>query len=203
MRRTALSCRCSSGLCRTAGRWSSCLVGGLLDAYREGDHHHGRCGKAERAQVPALQEHEAQGRHLHLQGDEQGPWLPYLQVLHGSGEDRSEEHLHRQGDQASQAGTVGNVHRRGHEGRQVRVPLQRSRACRRGDEGAHRLRRCGDARAAALDDHHSDRCATTTASGPPTANGCPFGTPPGTTIGSDEDGDESDAIGKDDADGCL
>jgi uncharacterized cupredoxin-like copper-binding protein len=44
---------------------------------------------------------------------------------------------------------------------------------------------------------------TTTASGPPTANGCPAGTPPGTTIGSDEDGDESDAVGKDDADGCL
>lgn len=44
---------------------------------------------------------------------------------------------------------------------------------------------------------------TTVATGPPTANGCPFGTPPGTTIGSDEDGDESDAIGKDDADGCL
>jgi uncharacterized cupredoxin-like copper-binding protein len=44
---------------------------------------------------------------------------------------------------------------------------------------------------------------TTTSTGPPTANGCPFGTPPGTTIGSDEDGDESDAIGKDDADGCL
>lgn len=44
---------------------------------------------------------------------------------------------------------------------------------------------------------------TTTSSGPPTANGCPFGTPPGTTVGSDEDGDESDAIGKDDADGCL
>jgi uncharacterized cupredoxin-like copper-binding protein len=36
-----------------------------------------------------------------------------------------------------------------------------------------------------------------------TANGCPAGTPPGTTVGSDEDGDESDAIGKDDADGCL
>jgi uncharacterized cupredoxin-like copper-binding protein len=45
--------------------------------------------------------------------------------------------------------------------------------------------------------------ATTTNSGPPTANGCPAGTPPGTTIGSDEDGDESDAIGKDDGDGCL
>jgi uncharacterized cupredoxin-like copper-binding protein len=44
---------------------------------------------------------------------------------------------------------------------------------------------------------------TTAPSGPPTANGCPFGTPPGTTIGSDEDGDESDAIGKDDGDGCL
>jgi uncharacterized cupredoxin-like copper-binding protein len=44
---------------------------------------------------------------------------------------------------------------------------------------------------------------TTTPTGPPTANGCPFGTPPGTTIGSDEDGDESDAIGKDDGDGCL
>ena len=44
---------------------------------------------------------------------------------------------------------------------------------------------------------------TTTATGPLTPNGCPFGTPPGTTIGSDEDGDESDAIGKDDADGCL
>jgi uncharacterized cupredoxin-like copper-binding protein len=44
---------------------------------------------------------------------------------------------------------------------------------------------------------------TTTPSGPPTANGCPAGTPPGTTIGSDEDGDESDAVGKDDADGCL
>jgi uncharacterized cupredoxin-like copper-binding protein len=45
--------------------------------------------------------------------------------------------------------------------------------------------------------------STTTTTGPPTANGCPYGTPPGTTIGSDEDGDESDAIGKDDADGCL
>jgi uncharacterized cupredoxin-like copper-binding protein len=44
---------------------------------------------------------------------------------------------------------------------------------------------------------------TTTTTGPPTANGCPYGTPPGTTIGSDEDGDESDAIGKDDGDGCL
>jgi uncharacterized cupredoxin-like copper-binding protein len=44
---------------------------------------------------------------------------------------------------------------------------------------------------------------TTTTSGPPTANGCPAGTPPGTTIGSDEDGDESDAVGKDDGDGCL
>ena len=44
---------------------------------------------------------------------------------------------------------------------------------------------------------------TTTSSGPPTANGCPYGTPPGTTIGSDEDGDESDEIGKDDGDGCL
>jgi hypothetical protein len=44
---------------------------------------------------------------------------------------------------------------------------------------------------------------TTTNTGPPTANGCPPGTPPGTTIGSDEDGDESDAIGKDDGDGCL
>jgi uncharacterized cupredoxin-like copper-binding protein len=44
---------------------------------------------------------------------------------------------------------------------------------------------------------------TPTTTGPPTANGCPYGTPPGTTIGSDEDGDESDAIGKDDADGCL
>src|SRR5215813_13068385 len=44
---------------------------------------------------------------------------------------------------------------------------------------------------------------TTTNSGPPTANGCPAGTPPGTTIGSDEDGDESDAVGKDDGDGCL
>ena len=40
---------------------------------------------------------------------------------------------------------------------------------------------------------------TTGTSGPPTANGCPSGTPPGTTIGSDEDGDESDAVGKDDA----
>ncbi|SRR6476469_1251136 len=44
---------------------------------------------------------------------------------------------------------------------------------------------------------------TTGTSGPPTANGCPYGTPPGTTIGSDEDGDESDAVGKDDQDGCL
>ena len=41
------------------------------------------------------------------------------------------------------------VHRRGQEGRQIRVPLQHSGACRRGDEGAHRLRRRGDARAAA------------------------------------------------------
>ena len=44
---------------------------------------------------------------------------------------------------------------------------------------------------------------TTTGGGGTTANGCPAGTPPGTTIGSDEDGDESDAVGKDDADGCL
>ena len=44
---------------------------------------------------------------------------------------------------------------------------------------------------------------TTTAGTGTTANGCPAGTPPGTTIGSDEDGDESDAVGKDDADGCL
>jgi uncharacterized cupredoxin-like copper-binding protein len=44
---------------------------------------------------------------------------------------------------------------------------------------------------------------TTTAGTGTTANGCPAGTPPGTTIGSDEDGDESDAVGKDDGDGCL
>jgi uncharacterized cupredoxin-like copper-binding protein len=44
---------------------------------------------------------------------------------------------------------------------------------------------------------------TTTTQTGTTANGCPAGTPPGTTIGSDEDGDESDAIGKDDGDGCL
>jgi len=44
---------------------------------------------------------------------------------------------------------------------------------------------------------------TTGTTGPNTANGCPYGTPPSTTVGSDEDGDESDAIGKDDADGCL
>lgn len=43
---------------------------------------------------------------------------------------------------------------------------------------------------------------TTTAAGPPTANGCPYGTPAGTTIGSDEDGDESGG-GQDDGDGCL
>jgi uncharacterized cupredoxin-like copper-binding protein len=43
---------------------------------------------------------------------------------------------------------------------------------------------------------------TTTTGGGLTANGCPAGTPPGTTIGSDEDGDESGA-GQDDADGCL
>src|SRR4029079_10482127 len=39
---------------------------------------------------------------------------------------------------------------------------------------------------------------TTSPGGGTTANGCPAGTPPGTTIGSDEDGDESDAVGKDD-----
>lgn len=44
---------------------------------------------------------------------------------------------------------------------------------------------------------------TTTSGTGTTANGCPAGTPPGTTIGSDEDGDESDAVGKDDQDGCL
>jgi uncharacterized cupredoxin-like copper-binding protein len=43
---------------------------------------------------------------------------------------------------------------------------------------------------------------TTTGGGAPTANGCPAGTPPGTTIGSDEDGDEA-GTGPDDADGCL
>jgi uncharacterized cupredoxin-like copper-binding protein len=43
---------------------------------------------------------------------------------------------------------------------------------------------------------------TTTTTGALTANGCPFGTPPGTTIGSDEDGDES-GTGTDDGDGCL
>jgi uncharacterized cupredoxin-like copper-binding protein len=43
---------------------------------------------------------------------------------------------------------------------------------------------------------------TTTTGGPPTANGCPFGTPPGTTVGSDEDGDEA-GTGSDDGDGCL
>jgi uncharacterized cupredoxin-like copper-binding protein len=43
---------------------------------------------------------------------------------------------------------------------------------------------------------------TNTTTGPPTANGCPFGTPPGTTIGSDEDGDEGGA-NPDDGDGCL
>jgi uncharacterized cupredoxin-like copper-binding protein len=41
-----------------------------------------------------------------------------------------------------------------------------------------------------------------TVTGPLTANGCPYGTPPGTTIGSDEDGDES-GTGQDDHDGCL
>lgn len=43
---------------------------------------------------------------------------------------------------------------------------------------------------------------TTKGGGAPTANGCPAGTPPGTTIGSDEDGDEA-GTGPDDADGCL
>jgi uncharacterized cupredoxin-like copper-binding protein len=43
---------------------------------------------------------------------------------------------------------------------------------------------------------------TTTTGGGLTANGCPAGTPPGTTIGSDEDGDES-GTGADDGDGCL
>ena len=45
------------------------------------------------------------------------------------------------------------------------------------------------------DDHHHRRSST--------ANGCPAGTPPGTTIGSDEDGDESERSAQDDADGCL
>jgi uncharacterized cupredoxin-like copper-binding protein len=44
--------------------------------------------------------------------------------------------------------------------------------------------------------------STPTTTGGLTANGCPAGTPPGTTIGSDEDGDES-GTGPDDADGCL
>src|ERR1044072_6010707 len=43
---------------------------------------------------------------------------------------------------------------------------------------------------------------TTTAGTGTTANGCPAGTPPGTTIGSDEDGDESDAVGMGDGGGC-
>ena len=43
---------------------------------------------------------------------------------------------------------------------------------------------------------------TTTTGGGLTANGCPAGTPPGTTVGSDEDGDEA-GTGPDDADGCL
>jgi uncharacterized cupredoxin-like copper-binding protein len=43
---------------------------------------------------------------------------------------------------------------------------------------------------------------STTTTGGLTANGCPAGTPPGTTIGSDEDGDEA-GTGPDDADGCL
>jgi uncharacterized cupredoxin-like copper-binding protein len=43
---------------------------------------------------------------------------------------------------------------------------------------------------------------TPTTTGGLTANGCPAGTPPGTTIGSDEDGDEA-GTGADDADGCL
>jgi uncharacterized cupredoxin-like copper-binding protein len=42
----------------------------------------------------------------------------------------------------------------------------------------------------------------TTTTGGLTANGCPAGTPPGTTVGSDEDGDEA-GTGPDDADGCL
>jgi uncharacterized cupredoxin-like copper-binding protein len=43
---------------------------------------------------------------------------------------------------------------------------------------------------------------TDTTGGGLTANGCPAGTPPGTTIGSDEDGDEA-GTGPDDTDGCL
>ncbi len=48
----------------------------------------------------------------------------------------------------------------------------------------------------------TDTTTTPAAGGGLTANGCPAGTPPGTTIGSDEDGDEA-GTGPDDTDGCL
>ena len=77
------------------------------------------------------------------------------------GEDRGEEHVHGQGDEDPAPGTDGVVHRQDHEGRQVRVPLRHSRACGRRDEGAHRRRRCGEARTEAAEDvdadhHHHD-----------------------------------------------